>query len=63
MPTRPLNKGVNPGGFRGSSRRAVHEAYDRFKEDFYKHYGGALNAGKFIFLEEWRKGATCHAGS
>lgn len=52
-----FEQGVNPGGFvehPGTSAMSD-TAYNRLKEDFHQNYAGALNAGKFIILEEGAK--------
>lgn len=50
-----FEQGVNPGGFIESPAGLSDTAYARVKEDFNKNYAGALNAGKFIILEEGSK--------
>lgn len=47
--------GVNPGGFIEHPNSMSDEAYTRFKEDFEKNYKGAVNNGRFLFLEEGAK--------
>lgn len=47
--------GVNPGGFIETPNGLTDEAYTRFKEDFEKNYKGAVNSGRFLFLEEGSK--------
>lgn len=46
---------VNPGGFVEVPGQMGDKAYTRFKEDFTANYAGAVNAGKFLFLEEGAK--------
>lgn len=47
--------GVNPGGFIETPNGLSEEAYNRFKDDFEKNYKGAVNSGRFLFLEEGSK--------
>lgn len=47
--------GVNPGGFIEHPNSMSDKAYERFKEDFEKNYKGAVNSGRFLFLEEGAK--------
>lgn len=47
--------GVNPGGFIEHPASMSDGAYARFKEDFEKNYKGAVNNGRFLFLEEGAK--------
>lgn len=47
--------GVNPGGFIEIPAQLSDKAYERFKTEFSANYGGAMNAGKFLFLEEGGK--------
>ena len=47
--------GVNPGGFIEHPMAMSDQAYERFKKDFEASYMGALNNGKFLFLEEGAK--------
>jgi len=47
--------GVNPGGFIEHPAAMSDVAYERFKKDFETSYMGALNNGKFLFLEEGAK--------
>lgn len=50
-----FEEGANPGGFVEHPGVLSKEAYDRFKADFEKNYMGALNAHKWLFLEEGAK--------
>lgn len=50
-----FSQGVNPGGFIESPGELGDVAYERMKADFHKNYGGVLNAGKFIILEQGAK--------
>jgi HK97 family phage portal protein len=50
-----FESGAHPGGFIETPAALSDTAYARFKKDFYDNYGGALNAGKFLFLEEGSK--------
>jgi HK97 family phage portal protein len=47
--------GVNPGGFIEYPAGLSDKAYERFKSDFNDTYKGAMNAGKFLFIEEGGK--------
>ena len=47
--------GVNPGGFIEYPAGLSDQAYERFKMEFEENYKGAMNAGKFLFLEEGGK--------
>lgn len=47
--------GVNPGGFIETPNGLSEDAYNRFKADFEKNYKGAVNSGRFLFLEEGSK--------
>lgn len=47
--------GVNPGGFIETPNGLTDEAYTRFKKDFETNYKGAVNNGRFLFLEEGSK--------
>lgn len=47
--------GVNPGGFIEHPGTLSDDAYRRFKEDFEKNYRGAINNGRFLFLEQGMK--------
>ncbi|MEG2571359.1 MAG: phage portal protein, partial [Clostridia bacterium] len=47
--------GTNPGGFIEHPGALSEAAYERFKSDFYKNYMGAMNAHKWLFLEEGAK--------
>lgn len=49
--------GVSPGGFIEYPKALSEPAYERLKADFEANYRGAINAGKFIFLEEGGKAA------
>ena len=46
---------VNPGGFIEYPSSLSDQAYVRFKADFDANYKGAINAGKFLFLEDGGK--------
>ena len=48
---------VNPGGFIEVPGGMSDKAYERFKADFEANYKGAMNAGKFLFLEDGAKAA------
>lgn len=48
-------EGANPGGFIEYPGALSEEAYQRFKADFEANYMGALNAHKWLFLEEGAK--------
>lgn len=47
--------GVNPGGFIEYPAGLSDKAYARFKADFEAEYKGAINAGKFLLIEEGGK--------
>lgn len=47
--------GVNPGGFIEHPSHLSNDAYERFKKDFENNYRGAVNNGRFLFLEEGAK--------
>lgn len=47
--------GVNPGGFIEHPGTLSDDAYRRFKEDFESNYRGAINNGRFLFLEQGMK--------
>ena len=47
--------GINPGGFIEYPAGLSDKAYERFKTEFNENYRGAMNAGKFLFLEEGGK--------
>jgi len=47
--------GAHPGGFIEIPNNLSDTAYDRLKSDFYEKFGGVLNAGKFLFLENGGK--------
>lgn len=47
--------GVNPGGFIEHPGTLSDDAYRRFKEDFENNYRGAINNGRFLFLEQGMK--------
>ena len=53
-----FSQGVNPGGFIEVPGGLSDSAYERMKSDFQKNYGGVLNAGKFIMLEDGAKATT-----
>lgn len=53
-----FSQGVNPGGFIEVPGGLSDSAYERMKADFQKNYGGVLNAGKFIMLEDGAKATT-----
>lgn len=53
-----FSQGVNPGGFIEVPGGLSDAAYERMKSDFQKNYGGVLNAGKFIMLEDGAKATT-----
>ena len=48
--------GVNPGGFIEIPAQLSDKAYERFKTEFSANYGGAMNAGKFLFFGGRRQG-------
>lgn len=50
-----FQQGVNPGGFIEIPNGLGDVAYERIKKDFYEKFGGVLNAGKFLFLENGAK--------
>ena len=50
-----FEEGANPGGFVEHPGALSEEAYERFKADFKQNYMGALNAHKWLFLEEGAK--------
>lgn len=50
-----FRQGVNPGGFVETQGPLSDVAYERMKKEFQENYGGVLNAGKFIVLEEGSK--------
>lgn len=43
--------GTSPGGYITYPGQLSDTAYERFKKDFQSNYGGAENAGKWMFLE------------
>lgn len=47
--------GASPGGFIEHPGQMSDVAYARFKEDFNQNYMGAMNAGRWLFLEEGAK--------
>lgn len=50
-----FSQGVNPGGFIETAASLTDNAYDRMQSDFQKNYGGVLNSGRWIILEEGAK--------
>ena len=50
-----FESGAHPGGFIEIPTGLSDVAYDRLKADFYDKFGGVLNAGKFLFLENGGK--------
>jgi len=50
-----FEQGVNPGGFIEVPAGLGDVAYNRIKTDFYEKFGGVMNAGKFLFLEDGAK--------
>lgn len=50
-----FESGAHPGGFVEIPAGLSDKAYARLKSDFQEKYGGVLNAGKFLFLEEGGK--------
>lgn len=50
-----FESGAHPGGFIEIPAGLSDQAYTRLKDDFAEKYGGVLNAGKFLFLEEGGK--------
>jgi HK97 family phage portal protein len=50
-----FEQGVNPGGFIENPGELGDVAYERLKKEFQEKYGGVLNAGKFIILEQGSK--------
>lgn len=47
--------GTSPGGFIEHPGAMSDKAFARFKEDFNQNYAGAVNSGKWLFLEEGAK--------
>ena len=47
--------GTSPGGFIEHPGAMSDKAFARFKEDFTQNYAGAVNSGKWLFLEEGAK--------
>lgn len=50
-----FQEGVNPGGFLETPSQLSETAYRRLVEDFKKQYGGVLNNGRWVLLEEGMK--------